>query len=55
MDIEILDRLEAADLPAAINTAKTTLTTVKAIPGMPTDMRIRLLQFTGDVPVEPVP
>lgn len=54
-DIEIIDRLEVADLTAAINTSKATLATVKAIPGISSDMRIKLLQFTGDVPVPEVP
>jgi hypothetical protein len=52
-DIEINERLEVIDLTAAINLAKTTLVAVKAIAGMPTDIRIKRLSFIGEVPVAP--
>lgn len=52
-DIDIIERLEVADLPSAVNAAKTTLATVKAISGIPNDIRIKLLQFAGDVPAAP--
>jgi hypothetical protein len=56
VDLEVVDRLEAVDVAAAVTQAKATLTTLKAISGIPPDLRIKLLQFAGDVPiVEPLP
>ena len=54
-DLEIIERLEVADLPAAVAEAKATLATMKATTGIPSDIRIKLLQFIGDVPPELTP
>jgi hypothetical protein len=50
-DIQINERLEVVDLTAAINASKATLVAVKAIAGMPADIRIKQLTFIGEVPV----
>jgi hypothetical protein len=54
-DMEITERLEAADLSIAVNSSKATLAAMKAIPGVPPDLRIKQIQFAGDVPVPEVP
>jgi hypothetical protein len=54
-DQRVIERLEAENLTDAINAAKTTLAAVKAIAGMPQDMRIKELSFLADVEVPPAP